>query len=174
MTSLTAVAHAAPAAPAFNRDFYVTAATVIPVLFLAIAVQGRGYQTLLDVIITLGQWVRRGPGALHERLSVLAVAIMLIAIAAAILLFGAGGEISAVYALYQQQAKGSTGAAVLVSMIVMIILTAVAPFLAGVVRTYIARGRSAGMQNFNAPASPVPGVGTGSLPAPETDKPDPV
>jgi hypothetical protein len=42
MTSLALLAHAAHAAPpAFNSTFYATAATVIPVLFLAIAVQGR-------------------------------------------------------------------------------------------------------------------------------------
>jgi hypothetical protein len=48
MTSLTALTHAAaPAAPAFNGLFYATAATIIPVLFLAIAVQGRGYENLM-------------------------------------------------------------------------------------------------------------------------------
>lgn len=40
MNSLTALAHAsALSAPAFNADFYTTAVTVIPVLFLAINVQ---------------------------------------------------------------------------------------------------------------------------------------
>ena len=38
------VAHAAPA---FNADFYTVAATVIPVLFLAIAVQGHIYDDLI-------------------------------------------------------------------------------------------------------------------------------
>ena len=43
MTSLMAIAGSGPAAaPAFNADFYVAAATVIPVLYLAIAVQGPG------------------------------------------------------------------------------------------------------------------------------------
>jgi hypothetical protein len=32
----------------FNSDFYVVCATVIPVLFLALAVQGDSYQALLD------------------------------------------------------------------------------------------------------------------------------
>jgi len=31
----------------FNADFYVTCATVIPVLFLAVAVQGRAYESVL-------------------------------------------------------------------------------------------------------------------------------
>lgn len=46
MTTLALLAHHA-AAPAFNTAFYATAATVIPVLFLAIAVQGRGYDALV-------------------------------------------------------------------------------------------------------------------------------
>lgn len=36
------------AAPAFNGLFYATAATVIPVLFLAFAVQGRAWQKMLQ------------------------------------------------------------------------------------------------------------------------------
>ena len=37
MTSLATLAHASPAAPAFNASFYIVTATIIPVLFLAIA-----------------------------------------------------------------------------------------------------------------------------------------
>ena len=37
------------AAPAFNGLFYGTVATAIPVLFLAVAIQGRTYQNLLDL-----------------------------------------------------------------------------------------------------------------------------
>ena len=40
--------------------FYATAATVIPVLFLAIAVQGPAYQTMLKAAIASA---RSGPGA---------------------------------------------------------------------------------------------------------------
>jgi heme O synthase-like polyprenyltransferase len=35
------------AAPAFNGLFYATAATIIPVLFLALAVQGATYRDLM-------------------------------------------------------------------------------------------------------------------------------
>jgi hypothetical protein len=38
MTSLATLAHTVPAPPPFNGLFYATAATIIPVLFLAIAV----------------------------------------------------------------------------------------------------------------------------------------
>jgi hypothetical protein len=48
MSSLASLAHEArTAAPAFNGLFYATAATIIPVLFLAIAVQGPLYGDLL-------------------------------------------------------------------------------------------------------------------------------
>jgi hypothetical protein len=48
MSSLASLAHGArAAAPAFNGLFYATAATIIPVLFLAIAVQGPLYGDLL-------------------------------------------------------------------------------------------------------------------------------
>jgi hypothetical protein len=48
MTSLTLAAQTAAAAPPFNTAFYATAATVIPVLFLAIAVQGRALETVTN------------------------------------------------------------------------------------------------------------------------------
>jgi hypothetical protein len=34
----------------FNADFYVTCATVIPVLFLALAVQGRTYEVVVQAV----------------------------------------------------------------------------------------------------------------------------
>lgn len=48
MSSFALLAHGARAAAlAFNTAFYATAATIIPVLFLAIAVQGRAFQEML-------------------------------------------------------------------------------------------------------------------------------
>ena len=46
MTSFAALTHAAASAapPPFNSNFYITAATVIPTLFVALAVQGNGYE----------------------------------------------------------------------------------------------------------------------------------
>jgi hypothetical protein len=60
MTSLATLAHTVSAPPPFNGLFYATAATIIPVLFLAIAVQGRGYESLLEGLVTRG---RQGSGA---------------------------------------------------------------------------------------------------------------
>lgn len=52
MTSLTALEHTAHPTPAFNGLFYATAPTIIPVFFLAIAVQGHGFQQMLHAAIT--------------------------------------------------------------------------------------------------------------------------
>ncbi len=60
MTGLATLAHTVSAPPPFNGLFYATAATIIPVLFLAIAVQGRGYESLLKVLVTMGRLAHRG------------------------------------------------------------------------------------------------------------------
>src|SRR5258708_6016603 len=52
-----ALAHGQPAPP-FNADFYSVAATVIPVLFLAVAVQGHAYQDLLSSATDAGRRFR--------------------------------------------------------------------------------------------------------------------
>ncbi len=59
MTSLASLARAAAAPPsAFNGLFYATVATIIPVLFLAIAVQGQFLEELLALYIASTRRVR--------------------------------------------------------------------------------------------------------------------
>ena len=67
MTTCALSADVLAAAP-FNANFFIVAATVIPVLFLAIAVQGRTYESLLKafsdanrVWLTPGPWIRAPP-----------------------------------------------------------------------------------------------------------------
>ena len=62
MTSLATLAHTVQAPPPFNGLFYATAATISPVLFLAIAVQGRGYESLLKVVSSSDARGSQGPG----------------------------------------------------------------------------------------------------------------
>ena len=108
--------------PAFNADFYMTAATVIPVLFLAIAVQGTTYENLLGystrtaarLVSTLWRFVLSpGPSArdLARGLSFVlvfpvlgVVALIPSLIAAAVLLSGFSGEAESLIALYHRQA----------------------------------------------------------------------
>jgi hypothetical protein len=158
-TMLAALAHAPTAAP-FNANFYITAATVIPVLFLAIAVQGRTYENLLKAFsdafrrwMTPGQWLRTLPaGALG----------VLTAATAFAMLYSAVAEILAIYALYQQQARTSTAHSVLLAVMFMVIMSAAGPALVfgRVVVVPIARG----MKWIFSDAEPEAHVGDESSP----------
>ena len=55
MTSLAALAHANPAPPAFDATYHATIATVIPVLYLASALQGPAFETLLRSALNAGR-----------------------------------------------------------------------------------------------------------------------
>src|SRR5580704_14204541 len=67
MSSLALLArhHAAP--PAFNGLFYGTAATLIPVFFLALAVQGGLYETLLRGADKAADYEQKGANAAFLR-----------------------------------------------------------------------------------------------------------
>jgi uncharacterized membrane protein len=126
---------AAPAAPAFNVDFYVTTATVIPVLFLALALQSSTYENLLKAFSAMAHasdaLEPRWPGASPRYQEVAAgIAAATLAIIAILLLFVAVvSEVLAVYALYQRQAQSTTGGVVLFGAILMVIATAAGPAL---------------------------------------------
>lgn len=130
MTSLATLAHAVtPAAPPFNANFFIVAATVIPVLFLALAVQGRTYESLVKAFSDAHQrWITPGP-----RIRVLAAgAISVIAVLAAwvILLYSAVAEVIAIYVLYKQQARSTTAHTAFAAVTFMVIMTAAGPALA--------------------------------------------
>ena len=60
MTSLATLAHAAAAPPSpFNSALYATVATVIPVLYVALAFQGRSLQSLLSTYQALATQARK-------------------------------------------------------------------------------------------------------------------
>jgi len=112
----------------FNRDFYTTIATVIPVLYLALTVQGQLYGNMLR---------RAWRGLLRKerdwgwslRLLRLAISVGLIVAAVAILAAGLGGEILAILVLYNAS-SALAGPWVLLSVIVLIVAAAVGPFWA--------------------------------------------
>src|SRR6202046_2772927 len=110
MSSLASLAHGArAAAPPFNGLFYATAATIIPVLFLAIAVQGPLYGDLLKTsAATLRRFREHKAGSSPRRLilrlwigSVLASGA-----AVAILIVTVGGEIEALLSLSVERPYG--------------------------------------------------------------------
>jgi hypothetical protein len=112
----------------FNHDFYVVAATVIPVLFLALAVQGplfvrvfRGYQRVAHLPAAErrnGMLEIRGP--LYRALFG-ATSWLLVLLLALTVLAGGWGELLAVYAVYQQQDQASTRQIVLLLTLFLII-----------------------------------------------------
>ncbi len=127
------------AVSAFNGDFFTAVATLIPVLFLALAVQRdtfvhvlRGYQRFLHPPV--GQ---RHPSPLAKTPFIAALVVLPLCLAGAVIA-GAWGEPLAIYALYQRQAQYSTQLIVLVSAIFLAIgTTAVAgvTFTGAMVRT---------------------------------------
>jgi hypothetical protein len=129
MTSLASLAHAAQAPPLFNHDFYVAAATIIPVLFIALIVQGGGYENLLKAVRAVDRRTARDR-PWYEQLAATAAWLVLMPIAYAIVAFGATSEAAAVYALYQKQASTATATFVLAGTIFMVIATAAGPALA--------------------------------------------
>jgi hypothetical protein len=128
MTSLASLTHAT-AAPAFNGLFYATAATIIPVFFLAITVQARGHENLLTNLASQYERLKSDKPDKSSPKGCIALIVFIALWVAAIgmLLYGIGGEILAIYALYQRQAESSTGSSVFTGVILMFSLTAAGP-----------------------------------------------
>jgi hypothetical protein len=148
MSSLAFLTHGArAAAPAFNGLFYATAATIIPVLFLAIAVQGPLYGDLLKAsAATLRRFREHKAGASPRRLILrLWIASVLASSAAvAILIVTVGGEIEALLSLNAERAYGDPHAAI-AAAVLLTAAAAIGPALAFarlMVTLYPRRGRS--------------------------------
>ena len=148
MSSLASLASGARvAAPAFNGLFYATAATIIPVLFLAIAVQGPLYGDLLKAsAATLRRFREHKAGASPRHLVVrLWIGSVLASGAAvAILIVTVGGEIEALLSLKMQRVYGDPQAAI-AAAVLLTAAAAVGPALAFarlMVALYPPRGKS--------------------------------
>jgi hypothetical protein len=112
----------------FNRDFYATIATVIPVLYLALTVQGQLYGDMLGRAWR-GLLRKERDWGVSLRPLRLAIPVGLIVAAVAILAAGLGGEILAIFALYN--ASGArAGPWVLLSVLVLVVAAAVGPLWA--------------------------------------------
>jgi hypothetical protein len=131
MTSPTALAAGHAAAPAFNADFYMTAATVIPVLFLAIAVQGSTYTDILRIAHDAGD--RTGPyaptsGSRREAIGATTAYVAAARLGVFVLVYGVFGEILALISLAERHALGQ--GFVFGSAVVLIIVAAMRPAVA--------------------------------------------
>jgi len=108
------------AAPAFNGLYYSTMAGVIPVLFLAIVLQGPTYQDLLQAAMRLAARGRESPRYPWAALALAGACMIGIVYAAA-------GEIGTIVALLYQRAIWATGGMTLTSASILTILAAAGP-----------------------------------------------
>jgi hypothetical protein len=127
----------------FPSDFYVTCATVIPVLFLALAVQGQTYNWLMGrywergrafirKIIRMGSVQesasdgQHAPGIISSTLAF----VFFGSIATAIIVCGGGGETAALVALYRGAEFHDVRPVVLGSTLFHVAVVVGGPFIA--------------------------------------------
>jgi hypothetical protein len=146
MTSLASLAHAV-AAPAFNGLFYATTATIIPVLFLALTLQGTIFDRALRAYHSATKAAFTSAPGWQSTATLFAASVLRMTLTL-ILLAGVGGEALAIYALSQQQASASTQHHVLSSAIILTFATAAGPIISNAT-AYAAAHR--------APAPAIPG-----------------
>jgi hypothetical protein len=130
------------AAPAFDSTFFATAAAVIPVLFLALSIQGTlfnraagAYRRTIKTAHKLGAAEEPKAAATHFVADSLRLALALVLFA------GTGGELLAIYALYQQQAIATTKQGVLDSVIILVVAAAIGTVFLASPRAHAARHR---------------------------------
>jgi hypothetical protein len=124
----------------FNGLYYATIATVIPVLFVAVAVQGPAYANLLQQAHRVNQVGKSAKdelgGSLPDEVSAPLLRALRTIVEAitltAYLLIAAGilGEITAIIALYRERASGTFGLITLTATIMLLLAGAFGPFCA--------------------------------------------
>jgi hypothetical protein len=141
----------------FSPDFYTATATIIPVLFVAIAARGPTYQNALHQLWGRFKWALRTippqkdlPAEYPELDNVVGniafvvgwtawgVVITLIfaltlTLGIAIVIAGGYGELVAIYALYQGQAQATTAQIVLLATMFLVVLVVTAPAIASLI-----------------------------------------
>jgi hypothetical protein len=148
MTSLVTLAYAArPTTPPFNHDFYVTAATVIPVLFLAINVQ-----PIFQLVSSFAarRIKRKLPGA--DNMIVITVVAMAVY---ACLALGVVGELVAIAALGKQTAPKGNQSLLTTTIVLLTFAAAAGPFL-----SLLPGMAEQSPPPMNTPATEPPGPGT--------------
>jgi hypothetical protein len=129
-------------AKSFDPNFYIVCATVIPVLFLAVAVQGSAYKTVLEAAMTAARTKTSG-GWTHQ-LRALALSRTLQLIGYAIWCAGALGEVLALMVLYQDPEDSGTRITVFLATVFLTFVVGAGPLRAyAQVRSAIWRQRGA-------------------------------
>jgi hypothetical protein len=109
--------------PAFNDAFYSVAATIIPVLFLALAVQG---PFVGELVLLADRWSAR-PSRPSRATAGTYAASGPWRTAAYVVIFSTIGEILAIITLYQQHATVIGDGIILAAVILLVILTVLKP-----------------------------------------------
>jgi hypothetical protein len=109
----------------FNSTFYATAATVIPVLYLALTLQGSTHRDLMSRWRKTNQ---ESPMQLRSQIRVVALTVVAIA-AGYVIIFGIIGEYSALQALSAERTGPNTRSNVYDSCIWLLIMVGVVPVL---------------------------------------------
>ena len=109
----------------FDSDFYVVCATVIPVLFLALAVQGDAFKSLLDAALK-ARMTKPGDSRVRKLVAI-ARAKILQEVGYFIWLAGAIGECLALWVLYRDQEQPSDRLIVLWSTGFLVLMVAMGP-----------------------------------------------
>lgn len=107
-------------AKSFPTDFYVTCATVIPVLFLALVVQGGTYEAMLNTALHAAR-------TLPRRNRDYAVAEIFPTVAYLTFIAGLGGEALALLALYRGSDDRATRNIVLITTLILLADATAAP-----------------------------------------------
>lgn len=118
---------------AFNSDFYIAAATVIPVLYFALIVQA---DRVRDILTHLDQALyAKIKNESHTSITLIIitlgfmVAFIIWLASAAILILGIGGEIAAIVVLYQQSDSHDVRLFVLITTILLLAISIIGPAL---------------------------------------------
>jgi uncharacterized sodium:solute symporter family permease YidK len=102
----------------FNTGFYATAATVIPVLYLALSLQGSTFDAMSS---WLGKFSIKNFGRSKDAERRYWSAFFVITVTVCLLIQSFFGEISAIDALYSRQSSASTSRFVLISLIILLV-----------------------------------------------------
>lgn len=137
MSSLASLAqHHPPSLTASQIAFFATAATVIPVLYLALAVQGRAYATLIQIANRAAQEAAvRARARGKKRWGLGLTGTIASNLAILILLYAGTGEFQALDALYTGSEDGN-GQYVLLSTSFLIILVVGGPAITLVLQAW--------------------------------------
>jgi hypothetical protein len=122
MPSLASSVFGATALTPSLLAFYATAATVIPVLFIVLVVQGTTYQAMIGAIRNMFRRVRVSPPRSRSRVLAGAGAGGLFLAAYAVVLAGGLGDLLAIYALFRGYDR-------LYSRVIVLVLTGILIFL---------------------------------------------